>query len=253
MLIGFKDDLTHGILEINQLFLPRMMNIYANSCAVYNNKECCFDELTPKEKKLYEKSKIKLNYKKGETICKQGSFASHIIFLKKGLSKIYLEGKSKNLILKIAPPGNLIGLPCIHEGNNLFLYSASTYIDSEVELIDIELFKQFILTNPKFAFRVINVLNENTVQTYGRFHCFTNKQMHGRMADILLCLAQRIFKENAFNLPLTRGDLAELTGMSTESVIRVMKDFKDDGLIATEGKDIELLNIEMLIKISELG
>ncbi|MDX1285782.1 MAG: helix-turn-helix domain-containing protein, partial [Draconibacterium sp.] len=95
--------------------------------------------------------------------------------------------------------------------------------------------------------------NENTVQSYGRFHCFTNKQMHGRMADILLCLSQRIFKNDSFNLPLTRSDLAELTGMSTESVIRVMKDFKEDGLIKFEGKDFELLNIEMLMKISEVG
>ena len=230
-----------------------MRNIYSNSCTVFNNKESCFDELTEEEKKRLNENKVVLTYKKNENICKQGAFASHIIYLKTGLAKVYLEGKSKNLILKISPPGNLIGLPCIYEGNNFFLYSAASYIDSEVELIDIELFKQLILTNPKFAFRVINILNENTVQTYGRFHCFTNKQMHGRMADILICLAQRIFKTDNFNLPLSRSDLAELTGMSTESVIRVMKDFKDDGLIQFEGKEIELLDMEKLLKISELG
>lgn len=230
-----------------------MKNIYSNSCTVYNNKECCFNDLTTEERKLVDSNKVSLTYKKGETVCKQGSFASHVIFLKEGLAKIYLEGKSKNLILKITPPGNIIGLPCFHEGNNTFLYSASTYINSEVDLIDIDLFKQLILQNAKFAYRIINILNENTVQTYGRFHCFTNKQMHGRMADILLCLSQRIFKDDAFNLPLTRSDLAELTGMSTESVIRVMKDFKEDGLIKFEGKDIELIKIEKLMKISELG
>lgn len=230
-----------------------MKNIYSNSCTVNSSKECCFDELTESERKLIDESKVTLTYKKGEIICKQGSFASHIIYLKKGLVKVYLEGKSKNLILKIAPPENLIGLPCIYDNNNVFLYSAATYIDSEVELIDIELFKQMILQNPKFAFRVINILNENTVQTYGRFHCFTNKQMHGRVADILLCLSQRIFKNDSFNLPLNRGDLAELTGMSTESVIRVMKDFKDDGWIKFEGKDIELIDFDMLMKVSELG
>lgn len=230
-----------------------MKNIYSNSCTAYNQKECCFDELTEEELELVQNNKVTLTFKKGETICKQGSFASHIIYLKKGLVKVYLEGKSKNLILKINPPGNLIGLPCIYDGNNVFLYSATTYIESEVELIDINIFKQLLLQNPKFAFRIINVLNENTVQTYGRFHCFTNKQMHGRMADILLCLSQRIFKKDTFNLPLNRSDLAELTGMSTESVIRVLKDFKDDGLIEFEGKEVGLLNVEMLFKISELG
>ncbi len=235
------------------LIFVKMKNIYLNSCTNYNSKECCFDELTSEEMQLIEKNKVVLNYKKGENICKQGAFASHIIYLRDGLAKVYLEGKSKNLILKITTTGNLIGLPCIYDDNNIFLYSASTYVNSTVELIELDLFKRLILQNPRFAYRIINVLNENTVQTYGRFHCLTNKQMHGRMADILMCLSQRIFKTDNFNLPLSRTDLAELTGMSTESVIRVMKDFKDDGLINIKGKDIELLNIDMLMKISELG
>lgn len=226
---------------------------YSNTCTVNNGNTSCFDELTESQKEMIDANMVSLHYKKGENICKQGSFASHIIFLKSGLVKVYLEGNPKNLILKIAPPNSLIGLPSIYEGNNTFLYSASTYIDSEVELIDIELFKTLIEDNSQFAFRIINTLNENTVQTYGRFYCLTNKQMHGRLADILLCLSERIFRQDAFNLPLTRSDLAELTGMSTESVVRVMKDFKDDGLIKTDGKVIELLNLEMLLKISNVG
>ncbi|MCK5729569.1 MAG: Crp/Fnr family transcriptional regulator [Draconibacterium sp.] len=230
-----------------------MSETYLNTCTVLDNTNSCFDELTDDERRLIETSKVTLTYKKGEIISKQGSFASHIIYLKKGLAKVYLEGKSKNLILTITPPGNLMGLPCLYDGNNVFLYTASSYVDSEVDLIDIELFKKLILQNSKFAFSIIKTLNANTVQTYGRFYCFTNKQMHGRLADILLCLSQRIYGKDSFHLPLTRADLAELTGMSTESVVRVMKDFKDDGLIKTEGKEIELINLEMLMKISDVG
>lgn len=230
-----------------------MKNTYSNTCTVLNSNTSCFDELTEEERNLIESNKITLTYKKGEIISKQGSFASHIIYLKKGLAKVYLEGKAKDLILTITPPGNLMGLPCLYDGNNVFLYTASSYVDSEVELIDIELFKRLILQNSKFAFAIIKTLNASTVQTYGRFYCFTNKQMHGRLADILLCLSQRIYGKESFHLPLTRSDLAELTGMSTESVIRVMKDFKDDGLIKNEGKNIELVDIEMLLKISDVG
>lgn len=76
---------------------------------------------------------MRVVYKKGETICKQGSFASHIMFLEEGLVKIYLEGNPRNLILTITPSNHLIGLPSIYEGNNTFLYSVSTYIDSKVK------------------------------------------------------------------------------------------------------------------------
>jgi CRP/FNR family transcriptional regulator len=226
---------------------------YTNTCTVYDSKFSCFDELTPEQKELVEKNKVVVHYNKGEIVCKQGSFASHIIYLKKGLAKIYLEGEPKKLVLKISPTGNLIGLPSIYDGNNIFLYSAATYSDSEVELIDINVFKQIIRENAKFAYRVINVLNENTVQIYGRFYCLTHKQLHGRIADILLCLANRIFNTIEFDLPLTRGELAELTNMSTESVVRVLKDFNDEGLIDMSGKSFKIINYEMLSKISEVG
>ncbi len=226
---------------------------YTNTCTVYTSKMSCFEELTPEQIELIEQNKRVVKYKKGEIICKQGSFASHIMYLSEGLAKVYLEGHPKKLVLKISPEESLIGLPSIYDGNNIFLYSASAYIDSVVELIDINTFKRLINENAKFAYRVINVLNANTVQIYGRFYCLTNKQGHGRVADILLCLSERIFGKREFHLPLTRTDLAELTGMSTENVIRLLKDLKDDGLIEMTGKKIKILNYEMMNRISELG
>jgi CRP/FNR family transcriptional regulator len=230
-----------------------MKNHYNNTCTVYDSRFSCFNELTEEQVKLVEKHKVLVHYKKGETICKQGTFASHIVYLREGLAKVYLEGGPRNLVLKISPAGNLIGLPSIYEGNNIFLYSAATYTDALVEMIDIHVFKQLIKENAPFAYRVINVLNENTVQIYGRFYCLTNKQLHGRVADILLCLANRIFKTMEFVLPLSRTDLAELTNMSTESVIRVLKDFNEDGLIRLNGKSIRILNYDMLSRISNVG
>ncbi len=230
-----------------------MNNNYKNTCTVYNSKLSCFEELTDEQVKLIEKHKVIVPYNKGEIICKQGTFASHIIYLREGLVKVYLENSPRNLVLKISPSGNLIGLPSIYDGNNIFLYSAATYVDSMVEMIDINVFKQIVRENARFAYRVINVLNENTVQIYGRFFCLTNKQLHGRIADILLCLANRIFKTQEFTLPLSRSDLAELTSMSTESVIRVLKDFNEDGLIKITGKSFKILNYDMLSRISEVG
>ncbi len=228
-------------------------NNYENTCANFAHETSCFNQLTEQERKLVEKNQVSVIYKKGETICKQGSFASHIMFLEEGLVKVYLEGNSRNLILTITPSNHLVGLPSIYEGNNTFLYSVSTYIDSTVKLIDVNIFKQLIRSNANFASKIINVLNENTAQAYGRFYCLTRKQLHGRLADILLCLSDRIFKSESFNLPLSRNDLGELTSMSTESVIRIMKEFKDDNLIKVSGKGIEILDHQRMLKISEVG
>jgi CRP/FNR family transcriptional regulator len=229
------------------------VNNYENTCANFAQTTLCFDQLTEEETELVKKNQLTVVYKKGETICKQGAFASHIMFLDEGLVKIYLEGNPRNLILTITPSNHLVGLPSIFEGNNTFLYSVSTYIDSTVKLIDINIFKQLIRQNASFASKIINILNESTAQAYGRFFCLTRKQLHGRLADILLCLSERIFKSDSFNLPLSRNDLGELTSMSTESVIRIMKEFKDDNLIKVSGKVIEILDFEKMYQISKVG
>lgn len=229
------------------------MNSYPNSCVVRTPEGTCFDLLSEEEKKMVDDNMVEVHYKKGEIICKQGSFASKIIFLSQGLVKVYLEGTPKNLILTITPANNLVGLPSIFEGNNTFLYSVSPYVDSWAKLIDINVFKQLIRQNATFASKIIDILNENTAQAYGRFFCLTRKQLHGRMADILMCLSERIFKSLEYDLPLSRNDLAELTGMSTESVIRIMKEFKDDKLIKVSGKSINILAPERIRKISAVG
>ncbi len=229
------------------------MNSYPNSCVVRTPEGTCFNLLTEEEKKLVDDNMVEVFYKKGEIICKQGSFASKIIYLSEGLVKVYLEGSPKNLILTITPKNNLVGLPSIFEGNNTFLYSVSPYVDSWARLIDINVFKQLLRQNSLFASKIIDILNENTAQAYGRFFCLTRKQLHGRMADILMCLAERVFKSLEYELPLSRSDLAELTGMSTESVIRMMKEFRDDKLIEVSGKKINILDLPRMKKISEVG
>lgn len=222
-------------------------------CSVFNYEQSWYELLTPEERTLIDEHSVSLKFKKGETVCKQGGFASHIFFLEEGLVKVYLEERDNNLILTLATNHSLLGLPSIFEGNNKLPYSISTYTESKIRMIDIQVFKQLLKQNPTFAFRIINVLNENTSQIYGRFYSLTQKQLHGRLADILLCMATRIFKAKSFDLPLSRADLGDLTGMSTESVIRMMKEFKDDGLIDMQCKSIELLDIARLERISEFG
>ncbi|MGC8865842.1 MAG: Crp/Fnr family transcriptional regulator [Bacteroidales bacterium] len=222
------------------------------SCFLENQHTSCFDLLTPDQKELVRLNRIQIRYKKGETIAKQGSLASHIIFLDEGLVKVFLEGRPKDLILKIVPSNHLIGLPSIYDGNNQFIYSVATYTDSLVSQIDINIFKELLSSNPQFALKIINILNEDTALVYGRFFCLTMKQSHSRVADILLCLSKRVYKAREFHLAISRNDLADLTGLASESVIRILKDFKDEGLIATNGKKFTILNFEKLEKISEL-
>ncbi len=224
-----------------------------NSCTVNYDEECCFEELTDDENKLIEENSVLVEYKKGETVCKQGTYASHVMLIKKGLIKMYIESNNNSLTLRILPKGNMIGLTPLFEGNNVFQYSAVTYQASTIRLIDVNIFKQIIQQNAKFSIKIINILCGNIIQTNGRFFSITNKQSFGRLADLIICLSLRIYKSDTFELLLSRKELAELSGLSTESVIRIIKKFKDDKLISVEGKKITIINKDKLQDISNYG
>jgi CRP/FNR family transcriptional regulator len=225
----------------------------ATSCTINPHQCRCFETLTPDEMNLLEANSVKIKYKKKELICKQGSFVSHIMHVEKGIAKVFLEDGTNSLVLKIIPQGNLLGLTSASDEYNTYQYSAMTYVDSEIRQIDIGIFRQLLRQNAEFAREVIDILSSNSVQIYGRFFCLTHKQAYGRLADILLCLANRIFKTTEFELPLSRKDLAELSGMSEETVIRMLKSFNEDGLIHLDGKTFTVLDYEKLKHISETG
>lgn len=223
------------------------------SCTVAHKHCECFDNLTDEQRALVEENQVTVLYKKGEIIAKQGAFASHIISICTGLGKVHYEDNNESLILRIAAPGSLIGLTSLNKHNNVFQYTVSTYVDSEARLIDINLFRRLIQDNAMFATSIIDILGETAIQKNERFFCLTHRQSFGKLADLLLCLAGNIFKDTSFELPITRKDLAELAGMSTESVIRTLKKFQDDGLINNTGKKFEIIDPEGLLRICELG
>jgi CRP/FNR family transcriptional regulator, polysaccharide utilization system transcription regulator len=224
-----------------------------SGCTISSHPCKCFDKLTKEEEEFLNKNSTKVNYKKGEILCKQGGYASHIMYIEQGLIKVYLDDGMNTLVLKMIPNGNLLGLSSISEDNTKFQYSAMAYIDTVVKQIDIKAFRELIKTNPEFSKSVIDILSSNSIQINGRFFCLTHKQSYGRLADIILCLADRIFKDKQFQLPLSRKDLAELSGMSPETVIRMLKKFKEDGLIEMDGKSFKIIDHPRLKRISETG
>ena len=223
------------------------------SCIVPTSFFNCFDSLSEEEKELLERSKKEVRFKKGEILAKQGAFASHVLFLNKGLAKVYLEGNQNDLILKIVAENNFIALSSVFDGNDAFVYSVSAYVDSVVTLISIDVFKQLLRKNLEFSNQIINRLNANTAQIYGRIYCITRKQSNGRVADIILCLSENVFKTREFKLNISRNDLADLTGLSSESVIKIFKELKSEKIIDVDGKNIKVLDYDRLQHISNYG
>jgi CRP-like cAMP-binding protein len=222
-------------------------------CTLSMHQCLCFEKLSKEEHDFLDANSVWIKYKRGEMICKQGGFVSHVMYMEKGLAKVFLDNGTNSLVLRIIPDGNFLGLAAISEEQSTFPYSGMAYVDSEIRQIDVRAFRQLLKQNTEFAMEIINIISSNSVQIYGRFFCLTYKQAFGRLADILICLADRIYKTVEFDLPLTRKELGELAGMSPETVIRMLREFNEDGLIRMEGKSFEVIDYDRLKQISETG
>lgn len=188
-----------------------------------------------------------------EIIIKEGSLSSHIAYLKEGLAKIHKRGvKGTDQILKILQPGSYIGMQTVLS-SKIHQYSASTIEKSKICFIDITSFKQLITKNADFANELILYLCQDELTYFTRFVNVHQKQIDGRLADTILFFSDEINKSRRFNIPLKRYDLAALVCATRESVTRALKDLSDIGTIKVKGKSFEILNYELLKKISEKG
>jgi CRP/FNR family transcriptional regulator len=194
---------------------------------------------------------IEMHYNRGEVIFKQGTIAPHIIILKEGLVKLYLEHQNRKQPLCIEKEG-FIGLESMYN-DKYFQYSVSAISDTKVLLIELDSFKQALSNNTSLALEVIKNINTRSKHLYERIITLTQKQAPGRVADIFLCLADRIFESPEFTLPCPRKDLAEMATISVESLSRILKDFKDEGIADIEGKTVKINNKAKLELISNVS
>lgn len=211
-----------------------------------------FDQLTDAQLKLVEGNCVSLNYNKAETICKQGAFASNVYFVDKGLMKAYMEYKEENLIMRFVKPGEIVGLSSLYN-KGVFNFTVASIGQSSVISVNAEVVKQLIRENSNFAERVIAQLNKENGDAMERVISLTQKQLNGRIADAILHLSKNVYESDEFNMQLTRRDVADFCGMSTESAIRIMKELHNDKIVNIEGKNLKIADKELLQKLSELG
>ena len=220
------------------------------NCQKRNN---IFALLNEEELQIVNQHRYELTFNKGEIIFKQGSPLTHVACITDGLAKIYIEGLNKrNLILSFTKPVQMIGGPGMYVDYRHH-FSVAAVEETTACLVDTKIVEQFIQSNTSFACDLLKRSNEVSINNFKKFINLTQKQMHGRIADAFILLLDEIYGRNPFILTLSRQDLADLTAMSKENVIRVIKSFKDQGILRVEGNVVEILDKNELIRIGETG
>jgi CRP-like cAMP-binding protein len=213
----------------------------------------CFRMLLPEEAEIVRASKTQVLFRKDDNLTKQGAFASYVLFIISGYARQYIEREGvKNFNLRIIQPGEFVGLSAVFS-ENTFNYSSKALTDCHVFLVEKDAIAEMARQNGKFGFNIIKRYCEQNTNLLNTVRNLMYKQMNGRMADALLYIdGLKNVKPEIFQL-LSRKDLADFAGISTESTVKLLKLFEKDGLIKLHEKDIRILNHETLLEISRKG
>lgn len=211
------------------------------------------DILSDQEINLIKLNGKSIQFKKKDVIFRQDTLTSHVMFVESGLIKIFKEGRNdRSIILKIATPGYFLGLISIF-GNNTFQYSATAIEDSTVFFIDFNTFNSILENNGKYSMYLLKEICKDSLGIFDRTISQYQKQLPGKIADIILYFAESIYNSYTFEFPLTRNELAELAGTTKESFIRTLTEFKNDKIIELDGKYVKIKSIEIVKTLSKIG
>lgn len=195
---------------------------------------------------------IHAHFKKHDVICRQGTEVSHALFLISGSAKLFIEGlNNRNIILYILKPPAYIGLLCFFN-SPVYSYSVSAIEDSEVCFIELDLVKSLYLHNHELLLSLNNAFGHSVSQIMKKIISLNQKQIRGRFAENMIYLSQ-INQSTKFHLRLTRKEVGEMIAISEENTVRLFTEFSKENIIGINGKEIEILDMPLLVKISEVG
>ena len=193
-------------------------------------------------------------YDRGQIIFHEGNRTNGIYCINKGKIKLFqLGSEGKEQIIRFAKAGDIIGYRALLSEEPL---SASAEAIEEAAVCFIPKAQVFslITDNPNFNFKLLKTLSHELGEAAKVITDLAQKPVRERLAETLLMLKDtfELNEEQTIQVKLSREELANIVGTATESVIRLLSEFKKDEMIALEGRNIKLLNIPELTRVANI-
>lgn len=193
-------------------------------------------------------------YKKAETVFKEGAYAAGIYYIKSGkVKKFRTDKEGREHIIYIANRGELIGYHAVLS-EDPYPDAATTLEESIISFIPKTDFLQVLEHSSIFTQRLLKTLSHEFAVLANSLSLFAQKSVRERLALQLIVIREK-YKVNfkpgmAVEINMSREDLAGLVGTARENVVRVLSEFRKDGILETRGRKIIVLDISKLLAIA---
>ncbi|MBK7127922.1 MAG: Crp/Fnr family transcriptional regulator [Crocinitomicaceae bacterium] len=225
------------------------------SCEDCPNKGGMFSCLSREDKAQLGEDKGNNFYKKGQVIFYEGNHPHGLYCIYKGkvkISKLGDEGKEQ--IVRISGNADTLGyrsLLC----NEPYKATATALEDSYVCYLSKKKFFELLESNNTLCLNTIQLLARELRQSEQQLVDITQKTVRERVAEVLLQLKSKFgVKQDGktLDIRLTRREIGDMAGVTTETTIRTLSELNKEGFIAISGKDIQLLSLDKLQALANI-
>lgn len=191
------------------------------------------------------------SYKKKQVIFHEGDQPQFLYFVDSGKVKCFkTHDEGKDFVTDIYEAGQFFGLPFLFEQKP---YSETALALEPSELVKVPLieFQELLFKNREISKRFIKLLSQEVKEKEQQLLSLAYDSVRKRVAAALLRFGNRsLEKEKLARLRLTREDLASMVGTATETLIRCLSEFKEEGLIEGRGREIVISDLKLLEQVS---
>ncbi len=203
-----------------------------------------FRHLNEEEIQDISLNKITETYKRGSIIYREGNRMKGFYCVNSGIVKIYKTGfDGKEQIVRFAKPGDLIGYRSV-VSNEPACTTAEILQESTLCHIPTDILLHLVKTNGEFAVALMKLTCKELGEANAYITDIAQKTVKERLAEILIRLDSEFGTDElgVLNISLTREELSNIVGTATESIIRLLSEFKNDGSIELKGRKIKILD-----------
>lgn len=211
-----------------------------------------FKKLTEDEFKRLNFEKTCSQYKRGTIVYREGSRLTGFYCVTKGIVKVFKTGiDGKEQIIRFAKKGDIIAYRSLLSQE---LACTTSKIIEEAVLCHVpyQTLLYLIQSNWQFSHHMLQIVCRELREANEYITDIAQKSVRERLAEVLLLLKENfeLDNQNTLQISLTREELANMVGTATESVIRLLSEFKQDRLIEIQGRKIKFLDIPNLRKVA---
>lgn len=220
-------------------------HVTCQSCVA--RKDSLFCSMAGDDLESIEVNKSCSYFKKDQPLFIEGNLPRGVFCINEGKVKVYSRGEEgKEQIIHVATSGEIVGFRAMFSGEP-YGVAANTLEESNICFIAKSDFLDLVDTNSNLRNGILKELSKELAERASFIKNMAQKSVRERLASSLLILDD-IYSDDFINL--SREDLANFVGTATETLIRLLKDFKDEGFVKTHVRKIEVLDKEGLIQLA---